>query len=144
MTICPRLFWLAPVSIFALVACGGDDVTAGDESRFAVAQVDSGESDLPDDFPADLIPPDYDSVNFADLRAVNGTQAAIFASSAPAREVIYHYIDLLGEPTVNVDAELGGGTDQAHWSESSYPPWLVGIYGNQDESTITVIKPQAQ
>ena len=113
----------------SLVACGGsdDDSVAGDGAGMS-GSPSFDESQLPADFPRDLIPGDYDSADYASLGQVT---SAVFENRTPVAETIDQYIALLGEPDLNVDT--GDGDRSAQWNTK---PWTVGILGDDSESII--------
>lgn len=132
---------LMSVALLSLVACGGGDDESYDEddSGYVASQEAFDESELPTDFPRDLIPPDYHTGGYAELGEVSG---ASFESSAPVQESIDYYTELLGEPKLAVDS--GDGDRLVQWHETPYPPWVVGVLGNDGESVISVSKLPAE
>lgn len=128
---------LAAVTVLA-TACGdtSDEQFSGPEPDSTTVGGSIDLADLPDDYPRELMPPDYDKADYVDLRAINGTRATTFESNTDVQESIDYYIDLLGEPKINVDS--GDGDRLVQWHMSPYPPWVVGVMGNADESIVTV------
>jgi len=114
--------------LLLLAACGGDGETdVGDESNTPrQTQSDTvvgGDpefslSDLPDDFPSELLPPDYLSGAYLDL----GVPTASFEVAMSFDEAVDRYNGLLGEGLV-----LGNdpGERLAQWTDS--PPWIVSV-----------------
>jgi hypothetical protein len=122
----------------ALISCGNGDDPAG-ESQGAGADRDApisesgfDESVLPEDFPANLIPSDYETGSYLDI---SGTQTASFQSSTPVDESIDHYTDLLGEPTLATEGDPGEKT--AQWQDSA---WIVSVVGSPNESIVGISK----
>ena len=125
-------------AILVAAACGGsDDEQHLERDIGAAAAGDSIDlSDLPDDFPQELVPPHYDTAEYFDLRTTNGTRSSTFQSSANVQGSIDHYVGLLGEPTINIDS--GDGDRLLQWHESPHPPWVVGVMGDAGETIVTV------
>jgi hypothetical protein len=121
------------VVMVSLIACGGDDT--------GIAANDSGmdESQLPEDFPHELVPPSYDRIEYVDMRAFGSIESASFESDDAVKIAIDHYVGLLGEPTVNVGS--GDGDRISQWQSTPYPPWLLAVIGNDGETIVTVSKP---
>ncbi len=124
--------------LLALAACGSSDdeeIASLSDDDYAI---DAGfaATEFPPDFPEQLIPPSYDKGEYMDLRHINGTRAAVFESDGAVDTSIAHYVELLGEPTIDVNA----GEDQrsAQWHETPYSPWLVGVLGDSGETFVTV------
>ena len=88
------------------------------------------ESQLPDDFPNDWIPDDYDTGTYTKLGQVEG---ASFENRNPVEQTIAEYTGILGEPDFDVDA--GEGDRSAQWVKK---PWAVGIMGNSGESIVSI------
>ncbi len=136
----PKTFFagLIATTVLSVTACGAsDDEQYSELDTDAAAEEGSIDlSDLPDDFPRELMPQKYDKADYNDLRSINGTRGTMFESSAHVQESIDYYIGLLGEPTINVDS--GDGDRLVQWHESPYPPWIVGVMGNAGETIVTV------
>jgi hypothetical protein len=119
----------------SLTACGGADEDfddfGSDSANFGVAN-DFDESQLPDDFPMNLIPPDYASGNFMALGAV---ATASFESATPVGDTVAHYTALLGEP--RLDNMSADGERTAQWDVS---PWMLSVIGSARESIVGVTK----
>lgn len=142
----PNVILLCAMSC-ALLACGGDDAPevaersagvaqtsgggapAASESSFTVDDMSFDESQLPEGFPKDLIPAEYDTGSYTSLGQVDG---AVFENGTPVDETIAHYTEVLGEPTINVDD--GGREKSAQWHTK---PWAVGVLGNDRESIVS-------
>ena len=122
--------WVLGV-LLALGGCGGgeeEDALSADEERAAPAYEenestgtsDFDESVLPDDFPRNLIPESYDVASYNKIGEFEG---AAFETEQPVDDAISKYIEVLGEPAINIDA---GGDDgrTAQWHTT---PWAVAI-----------------
>ena len=129
---------LITATILAVSACGDNDDEQLSELETDSAAVEGSIdlSDLPDDFPQELMPPEYDRADYVDLQAVNGTRATTFESTANVQGSIDFYTGLLGEPTINVDS--GDGDRLVQWHKSPYPPWVVSVMGNAGETIVSV------
>ena len=129
---------LITATLLAVAACGDSDDEQNSEPgpNAAAMEGDIDLSDLPDDFPRELMPPKYDRADYFDLRAINGTRATTFESSAHVQGSIDFYIGLLGEPPINVDS--GDGDRLVQWHKSPYPPWAVSVMGNAGETIVSV------
>lgn len=129
---------LITTTILAVVACGDSDDGQLFEQDSDAGAVEDGIdlSDLPDDFPRELMPPTYDKADYLDMSVVNGTRGTTFESTAPVQGSIDHYTGLLGEPKINVDS--GDGDRLVQWHTSPYPPWIVAVMGNAGETIVTV------
>ncbi|MDH4047085.1 MAG: hypothetical protein OEW68_02855 [Gammaproteobacteria bacterium] len=124
----------APAAVMILlIACGGDntDLAANDRG--------TAESQLPEDFPRELVPPSYDRIEYVDMRAFGSIEGASFESDGAVHVAIDHYVDLLGGPTINVDS--GDGDRISQWHSTPYPPWMLAVIGNDGETIVTVSKP---
>ncbi len=137
----PKTFFagLITAAFLAAAACGASDDEQYDDEQNSEYQTDEGGidlTDLPDDFPRELIPQRYDTADYMDLRAINGTRATNFQSTANVQGSIDHYVGLLGEPTISVDS--GDGDRMVQWHESPYLPWTVSVMGNAGETIVTV------
>lgn len=128
-----RINLIAFVACLVLVACGGQDdagLEQGEYENGGSSVFDA--SQLPDDFPRELIPTTYDSGSYAKLGQV---ESATFESSEPVGKTIDHYVELLGDPATRVG---GDGSDaSAQWRTT---PWAVSILGNDSESIIGFTK----
>lgn len=129
---------VAALCALTLAACG--DSANGEN---AVRKAESSDTNaatnlsvLPDDFPQQLIPPDFDSVEFVDMTEINGTRGAAFESSVDVQVSIEHYTGLLGPPAL--DVESGDGGRMAQWQRTPYAPWVVGVIGDAYESIVSV------
>ena len=122
-------------ALVPLSACGGDDdsYVANEKTTFDVSQ-------LPADFPHQLIPPAYDHAEYNDMTDMGIGKSATFESSMSVDEAIRHYTELLGEPTINADPGDGSGERGANWYETPWKPWLLTIMGGPGESIIGVVK----
>jgi hypothetical protein len=120
-------------AIVLLVACGGDDS--------GLAANDSGidESQLPEDFPRELVPPSYDRIEYVDMRAFGSIESASFESDDAVSIAIDHYVGLLGEPTISTGS--GDGDRISQWQSTPFPPWMLAVIGNDGETIVTVSKP---
>ncbi len=131
---------LAVVMMMVVVSCGGDDGGSGsaddsgrsDNGNEASSAADNGfdESQLPDDFPTELIPPTYNSGTYLDLDDLN---TASFGNATPIDETIDHYTDLIGEPKQIVEGDTGEKT--ALWEVTG---WVVSALGSPEESFIGI------
>jgi hypothetical protein len=133
---CPAGLIIA--AVFAVAACGEstDERLPGRDSDAEFFEDSIDLSDLPGDFPRELMPPAYDKADYVDLSQINGTRVANFESTSNVQGSIDHYIGLLGEPTINVDS--GDGDRLLQWRESPHPPWTVSVMGNIGETIVTV------
>ena len=116
----------------AVSACGAGDsesVGAEDDVEFELNTV-FDKSQLPADFPLNLIPLVYDTGSYTQLGNVDG---ASFESRRPVEESISYYTGVLGEPTISVDA--GDGDRTAQWHTS---PWAIAVMGNEGESIVGI------
>lgn len=122
----------------ALVTLAGCD--AGEEPPLivdpgeAIADSDFDESQLPPDFPLELLPPTYAVGTFAEL---GGIASISFENRAPVEQTILHYAALLGEPTLDADSADGGRTVQ--WHDAG--PWHLSVIGDGNESIIGFARP---
>ncbi|MDJ0750615.1 MAG: hypothetical protein QNJ11_14105 [Woeseiaceae bacterium] len=136
-------FYVAGLVASALLlsaACGSaDDQASAADDMSAFAEDDGMDvSELPADFPRDLIPPRFTTLLYSDMRNLNGFEGASFESSEPVERSIQHYMDLLGEPTINVDSDRGERNVQ--WHSTPWSPWIVGVMGNDSETFVSVSK----
>ena len=124
------IFSLCASVCLLLAACGGgsDDVDVADGAGMS-GSGDFDESQLPADFPKDLIPGDYDSGVFTTLGQV---QSAVFENRTPVGDTIDRYVELLGKPEISSDAGDGDRTVQWHTK-----PWALSIIGNDGESIVS-------
>lgn len=125
---------------FFFVACGGGSDAAADANAMddvdATEFADEGgfdESQLPSDFPSQLIPPQYESGTYTDMGSVSG---AAFESNEAVDDMVGHYVGLLGDPDVNAETEDGGRN--ANWHDVD--GWIVGVLGDPSESIISVMR----
>ncbi len=113
-----------------LVACDGDN--DGADAEYEAESVASQEkfdlSQLPADFPRNLIPGEYHSSVYAKLGEI---ETASFESRTPVSQSIDHYTTLLGKPTL--DSGAGGTERVVQWQSS---PWMLSVVGSPDESII--------
>lgn len=117
---------IASVMLLSIACSSADDETGTDMTQ------------LPEDFPRELIPENYSSMHYMDMKHINGTETVAFESSDPVNDSIQHYVELLGDPTVNVEGD--DGQWNANWHSTPWPPWIVGVMGNEGESLISVSK----
>lgn len=126
LTVCLSL----PV-IMNLAGCGGADESfddfGSDSASFAVPN-DFDESQLPADFPNNLIPPDYHTGNYIELGSV---ATGSFETGASVANTVEHYTDLLGAP--GLDNTSTDGERTAQWDAS---PWTLSVVGNASESLV--------
>ena len=125
-------------------ACGswdGENAEADDTNAFA-EESGTNLSDLPADFPRELIPEQYTTLYYTDMKHINGTVGASFESFEPVEPTIQHYMALLGEPTINVDSD--DGERNVQWHKTRWPGWIVGVLGNDGETIVSVTKVPAQ
>lgn len=124
----------------SLSACGSadDENTEASDTGTTVADNVGERADLPADFPADLIPPQYTSSFYTDMTHINGTEGASFESSEPVQGSIQHYLTLLGEPTIDIDT--GDGERSVQWHTTPWSGWIVGVTGNDTETIVGVSK----
>ena len=132
---------LISFAMLALAACGGSDDASQDEydAEYFMPDETFDESQLPADFPRDLVPPDYHAGGFVELGQVTG---ASFESTAAVEDSIDHYTKLLGEPLM--DIQSGDGDRMVQWRDTPYEPWIVAVIGNDGESIISISKPPAE
>lgn len=126
LTIC-----LSLASITGLAGCGGADESFddfGSDSASFSAPNEFDESQLPADFPNNLIPPGYHTGNYMELGAV---ATGSFESDAPVADTVEHYTGLLGEP--RLDNTSADGERAAQWDTS---PWTLSVIGNDGESIV--------
>lgn len=129
----------------SLVACGGGD---DEESRMQenassyASETSIDVSQLPADFPRELVPPSYDTIEYVDMRAYRSVESVNFESGEPVGAAIDHYVRLLGEPKIKVDSDDGERISQ--WHTTPYPPWAVSVIGNDGETIVSVAKPPAE
>lgn len=105
--------------------------SADDETSTNVTQ-------LPQDFPRELIPESYSSMHYMDMKHINGTETVAFESTEAVEDSIQHYVELLGDPTVSVEGD--DGEWNANWHSTPWPPWIVGVLGNEGETFVSVSK----
>ena len=122
---------LAFLACLGLVGCGAGDEqdSSADDAEF-MANSEFDESQLPADFPTNLIPPNYDGATYTQLGPV---ETASFESSRPVREAIEHYTGLLGEPTLDTGDADGDGEIIVQWNMT---PWAVSVLGGDDETMV--------
>ncbi|MCP3992375.1 MAG: hypothetical protein GY724_25110 [Actinomycetia bacterium] len=128
------------VMMVGVMSCGSDaggsgsadDSGGSDNGNEATNAADTGfdESQLPDNFPTELIPPAYSSGTYLDIDDLN---SAAFESSTPINETIDHYTDLIGEPKQTVEGDTGEKT--AMWEDGG---WIVSVIGSPEESFIGI------
>ncbi len=131
-----RCFLLA-ASVLVLSACGSGDAQNGDlevdsSEGSAAFDVEFDESQLPGDFPKELIPQEYSSAAYTQLGGIEG---ATFENADPVTVSIQSYTERLGEPTISTDA--GDGDRLAQWHTA---PWMVGVMGNESETIVSVTR----
>ncbi len=128
---------LLTLALLPLLACGNDENDSSEQSDSYASESNISIDELPDDFPRALILPNYDTVNYTDMRPFGGMEGVGFESQAPVEDTIRHYTDLLGEPAVSV----GEDDDRAsNWHETPWSPWIVGIMGDSGQSLVSVTK----
>ena len=116
-----------------LIACGGPDDVESDANDYGSdISSDFDESQLPGDFPQELIPTTYNSASYTKLGQV---ESAAFENDEPATETIDHYIGLLGEPAVIIKGDDSEAS--AQWTKT---PWAVSVTGNSGESIIGITR----
>ena len=136
-------FYIAGLIASALLlssACSSAADEAGQADYAGAYAGENGEdaAELPADFPRDLIPPQFTASYYTDMKHINGTESAGFESAEPVQRTIQHYLELLGEPTINVDSE--GGERNVQWHSTQWPGWIVGVLGNPNETIVSVSK----
>lgn len=120
---------LAFVACLMLAACGDQNDTGADEGEYQNGDSSAfDESQLPDDFPRQLIPEVYSSGVYAKL---DGIESVSFESDEPVEKTIERYNDLLGDPALRVSDD--GSKATAQWRT---PPWEVSVIGNEGESIV--------
>lgn len=126
--------------ILLLAACGSgaDEFDDADDMDTFVEESSTDPSDFPADFPRELIPLRYTTSHYTDMKHINGLEGAAFGSSEPVQHAIQHYVELLGDPTINVDSEEGERNVQ--WHKTPWPPWIVAVMGNDSETMVSVSK----
>ena len=124
-------------------ACGGDDSSdgaadadsSGESGSVGAGSDESGgdfdESQLPADFPTEIIPANYDFASYAEL---GSTLTAAFETTDAAASMVDRYSDLLGEPDSLVDDD--GGV-LAQWTSGD---WVISLVGDSSESIIGATK----
>ncbi len=126
LTICLFL-----ASITGLASCGGADESAddfgSDSAGFSVPN-EFDESQLPADFPNNLIPPGYRTGNYMELGSI---ATGSFESNASVADTVEHYTGLLGAP--RLDNTSADGERTAQWDVS---PWTLSVIGSAGESII--------
>ena len=128
----------------ALLATGcGDDSSSPDGSvspdggsaapsdDVAPGAGDFDRSTLPEGFPTDLIPDEFETGNSTDL----GDLVTVgFSSSAPVESSIAFYTAKLGEPETAIEGDPGEFNVQ--WPPTS-DGWIVSVLGGPTESIIS-------
>ncbi len=130
--------WLVVLAL-AVSGCSGDDDVDAGENGDASADTDTGDgavsddrddvptgqsadfdlTTLPEDFPAELVPPIWDTGQYTDDL---GLPTATFESSMPFEEIITYYDSVHGDGVVVGDDP---GERLAQWTAS--PPWIVSV-----------------
>lgn len=135
-----RFVMVLMVAGLVATACGSgdDDDGGGDDSDVAVDDNDSGDDDgsgfdeitgqgsdfdlssLPDNFPSELVPPNWDTGQYSDI---TGYPTVTFESSMSFDDAIAHYDAVYGEGIV-----VGNdpGERLAQWTRN--PPWIVSVF----------------
>jgi len=111
------------VLAMAATACGGDD--DGDENGDsnppdASAGLVFDLTALPENFPDELVPPEWDTGAFSTL---TGFPTATFESSMSFDDAVDYYDSVLGEGVV-VGNDVGERL--AQWTRT--PPWIVSVF----------------
>jgi hypothetical protein len=111
--------------------CGIDPADAGGDTDTTSGGVVGGPGvDLPDDFPADLVPPDS---TVEGVFNAGGVATASFTTTADFDELVAYYTDQLGEP-------LATTNDQVSWSTfGDSGITSVTIVGNADDVTNVIV-----
>ncbi len=131
---------VATISVLILLthnACGdgvSQDNDANDSDSFAAEDGGTSLAELPDDFPSELVPPNYDKVEYFDLTHAGAARGVVFESDDDVQAAIEHYTDLLGEPTLSVESE----EKMVQWHTTPYKPWMLGVMGNTQETIVSV------
>ena len=110
----------------ALISCDGGN---NNESAEIETQEKFDLSELPADFPRDLIPGEYHHSVHAKLGKV---ESASFENRTPVKDSIAHYTKLIGKPASDSDA--GEGERMVQWHTK---PWALTVIGKHDESIIS-------
>lgn len=141
---------LAAVAL-TVAGCGGDDdaePATDDEQLLDDAGRDVGDldvddlgfdsdfdlSDLPGDFPDELVPPDWGAGQWTEI---GGVESGGFLTSASFDDVADYYSDLYGRGTI-VEGEERLGT----WTligDDGQPTWVVGVF-DDSPTLVTVTK----
>jgi len=124
--------------LLAISGCGSSaqedfaefDFESGADPFGAASAFD--ESQLPPDFPRNLIPPGYESAASMELGNV---LTISFEDDAPINNTIERYVQLLGEP--RFDNENPARQRTAQWEVA---PWMLTVIGSEDESIIGFTK----
>ena len=114
-----------------LISCdgGNSNESAESEAHNSATQEKFDLSQLPADFPRELIPGEYHRSVHAKLGKV---ESASFENRTPVKNTIDHYTKLVGKPAS--DADAGEGERMVQWHTK---PWALTVIGKQDESIIS-------
>lgn len=121
-------------ALLALISCDGgkNNESAESEDHNITTQEKFDLSELPADFPRDLIPGEYHSSVHAKLGKV---ESASFETRTPVNDTIDHYTKLIGKPAS--DADAGETERMVQWHTK---PWALAVIGKHDESIISFTK----
>ncbi len=122
-----RLFVVGLVLV--AVSCGGGDsvdVNGGDLDNGGgegggVLSTDFSVSDLPADFPDDLVVPD---IIGGERVEIGGLESVTFETSMSYEDAVAFYTDALGDPTF-----VGGDADSRLGSWTNHGDWAVQVLG---------------
>jgi hypothetical protein len=139
------------LTMLTIASCGGGDDDSGDggdgleadgggsdddgDDGFSDEEITGQSSDfdlssLPDDFPDELEPPDWETGRYTEL---TGFPTATFASGMSFDDTVAYYDDVHGESLVVGDA----GERLAQWTTN--PPWIISVFEG-DPLTIGISK----
>ena len=116
------------VALLPLIACGQDDEVSAPSAPGPFGNIVEDVKDLPADFPRDLIPPEYTTMNYVDMRAVGGVEGANFEAARSVDGPMQYYTKLLGEPTITVGE--AGGERNSQWHKTPHERWAVSVLGS--------------
>lgn len=113
--------------------CGLDDfIAAGPGAAGGTGGSGGGlpEVELPEDFPADLIPPGGKAIVSLDIA---GSRSVTFDVESPADDVIAYYADVVGSPTIEMNEPKG-----ALWT-TEYQGTPLNLVVSETEPAITQV-----
>ncbi len=122
-------WWLVALVVVA-VGCGGGDDTADDSGGDgAVLPTGFSASDLPDEFPSELVAPGLAGGSWIVL---GGRGTATFETSQSYSDIVDYYTDALGEPDFSggdADGQIATWTTGVEWAVTvlDTDPVSVGV-----------------